>query len=300
MEFLGILLPIFLIFGIGYIGQKTIGFDVRNLSTMALYLLSPVLVFRTFYGIELQWTHLYMFLYCMGLFLSLVLLTTLIGRAKGYNTPETCGMILASVFMNGGNYGVPLVLFVFGNEGLDYAVFLMVVQALLMSTMGVYYAAKGSPEGGGVRSALTAVRRVPVAYGVLVGLAFTWLGVPLSEPILQAVDLVANATIPIIMIVLGMQLAQISIRKLKLEKLSYSLSLKMLVSPAIALVITLLLPVEPMLKQIMILIAAMPTAANTTLLALQFQTDADFVSSATLISTSLSVITLPLLMFWLV
>lgn len=300
MEFLGILLPIFLIFGIGYIGQKTIGFDVRNLSKMALYLLSPVLVFRTFYGIDLQWTHLYMFLYCMGLCLSLIILTTLIGRIKGYSTAETCGMILASVFMNGGNYGVPLVLFLFGEQGLDYAVFLMVMQSLLMCTMGVYYAAKGSPEGDGIRSALNSVRRVPVVYGVFVGLAFTWLGIPLSEPILQAVNLVADATIPTIMIVLGMQLATISIRELKLEKLSYSLALKMLVSPAIALAIAILLPVEPMLKQIMVLIAAMPTAANTTLLAVQFQTEPDFVSSATLISTSLSILTLPVLMAWLI
>ncbi|MEH7510395.1 AEC family transporter, partial [Priestia megaterium] len=44
MEFLTILLPIFGIFALGFIGQKKIGFDTKTISTMALYLMSPVLV----------------------------------------------------------------------------------------------------------------------------------------------------------------------------------------------------------------------------------------------------------------
>jgi predicted permease len=52
MEFLSILLPIFGMLTIGFIGQK-IGFDTKTISTMALYLMSPVLVFRTFYTFAL-------------------------------------------------------------------------------------------------------------------------------------------------------------------------------------------------------------------------------------------------------
>lgn len=54
--------------------------------------------------------------------------------------------------------------------------------------------------------------------------------------------------------------------------------------------------IDPMLKAIMILMAAMPSATNTTRYALQFGTEPDFVSSATLISTLLSLITLPVLL----
>lgn len=41
MEFLLVLVPVFGIFAIGYIGQKTLGFDIQTLSKMSLYLMSP-------------------------------------------------------------------------------------------------------------------------------------------------------------------------------------------------------------------------------------------------------------------
>lgn len=72
-----------------------------------------------------------------------------------------------------------------------------------------------------------------------------------------------------------------------------------MVSPVIALGFTLILPVDDMTKQIMILVAAMPTAANTTLMAVQFNTRPEVVSSATFISTMLSIVTLPVLLWML-
>lgn len=48
MEFLLILLPVFGIFAIGFVGQKTLKFDIPNLSKLTLYLMSPFLAFNTF------------------------------------------------------------------------------------------------------------------------------------------------------------------------------------------------------------------------------------------------------------
>ncbi|GAA3314282.1 hypothetical protein GCM10020331_006430 [Ectobacillus funiculus] len=125
---------------------------------------------------------------------------------------------------------------------------------------------------------------------------FQFLNIPLGESLQQAIDLVANATVPTIMIVLGMQLAKISVKHLEREKISLSLVTKLAISPAIAYVFTLFfLPVDEMVKQIMIIMAAMPTAANTTMYALQFNTEPEFVASATLLSTSLSLATLPVI-----
>jgi predicted permease len=97
------------------------------------------------------------------------------------------------------------------------------------------------------------------------------------------------------MIVLGMQLAKISIKNLAKEKISLSLMIKLAISPVIAYLLTLFFSIDGMVKQIMIIMAAMPTAANTTMYALQFDTEPEFVSSATLISTSLSLATLPII-----
>ncbi|WP_230130071.1 AEC family transporter [Bacillus sp. CECT 9360] len=297
MEFLSVLLPIFGIFVLGFIGQKKFHFDTKGISTMALYLMSPVLVFRTFYTTEFKLEFVYMVVYTFGLCTALILVVYLISFLKKYSMSETCGMILASSFMNNGNYGTPVVFLLFGAVGLDYAIVLMVVQQLLMCTVGVYYAAKGSPEGNGVRSAINAVKRMPIVYGAMAGFVFQYIHIPLSAPVLSAVDLVADATIPTIMLTLGMQLANISIKQIEKSKISISLILKLAISPVIAYFITLFLPVDEMVKQIMIVMAAMPTAANTTMYALQFNTEPDFVSSATFISTTLSLATLPIVFF---
>jgi predicted permease len=297
--FFEVILPVFLIFAIGFVGQKTLGFDTKNLSKMAMYLLSPVLVFRTFYVNEFTSDHVYIILYTILLCFFLIFFTYLVAWLKKYSRSETCGLILSSSFMNNGNYGTPVALLLFGTAGFEYAVVLMVAQSMLMATVGVYYAAKGSPENEGFRSAVKSVLKMPIMYGAIIGLLFQWISVPVSDSILQAVHLVADATIPIIMVILGMQLAKISIRTTAKEKLIYALSIKLMVSPLIAFLLTLVLPVEPMIKQLMIIMAAMPAAANTTMYALEFNTEPDFVSSATLVSTLLTLITLPV-MFWLV
>ncbi|MBD1381570.1 AEC family transporter [Metabacillus arenae] len=295
MDFLLILIPIFGIFALGFIGQKKIGFDTKTISTMALYLMSPVLVFRTFYTTKFDLTYLYMTLYTFALCFSLIVVVYFIAFIRRYTVKETCGMILASSFMNNGNYGTPVVLLLFGAAGLDYAIVLMVIQQLVMCTVGVYYAAKGSPGGNGVRSAIRAVQRMPMVYGAALGSMLQAFHVHLGNSMTQAVDMVADAAIPTVMIVLGMQLAKISIKKIEREKVSLSLITKLAVSPAIAYILTLFLPVDEMVKQIMIIMAAMPSAANTTMYALQFNTEPEFVSSATLISTTLSLATLPVI-----
>lgn len=154
MEFLLILLPVFGIFAIGFIGQKTLKFDIPNLSKLTLYLMSPFLAFNTFYTNALTIDYAYLAIYIFALCLSLILLVSLISFLLGYNLQDRCALILASAFMNNGNYGTPVVLLVFGAVGLDIAVVLMVLQQLAMSTIGIYFAAKGSKDANGMKTVM--------------------------------------------------------------------------------------------------------------------------------------------------
>ncbi|MCY7760833.1 AEC family transporter [Bacillus spizizenii] len=299
MEFLFVLVPVFGIFAIGYIGQKTLGFDIQTLSKMSLYLMSPFLAFDTFYTNKLTMDYVYLSIFVLGLCLILVLFVYFLSFYHKYPNQDRCAMILSSAFMNNGNYGTPVVLLVFGTAGLDTAVVLMVLQQLIMSTIGMYYAAKGGSEVGGFKMVMARVIRMPVAYGALLGAILQLMRISIPKEVMTGVEVVGNAAIPTIMIILGMQLALISFKHIEYRKISYSLLLKLMVSPVIALGFTFILPVDDMTKQIMILVAAMPTAANTTLMAVQFNTRPEIVSSATFISTMLSIVTLPVLLWML-
>ncbi|MRH44266.1 AEC family transporter [Aquibacillus halophilus] len=301
MNFLTVLIPIFSVFAIGFIGIKLLKFDIKPISTMAIYLMSPFLAFRTFYENQLNMDYVYLGLYLILLCIISIFICYVIGFIKKWDKKNTSGLILASSFMNNGNYGTPLVLIVFGEKGFHYAVILMVLQQLIMCTIGIYFAAKGGSESNGVKvSPLKEVIKVPIMYGALLGIALNAIDVNIGAEVMTAVNMVSDATIPTIMIVLGMQLAKITLKNLEFGKLSVALLLRLILSPVLAYFITLALPVDEMVKDIMILMAAMPTAANTTMYALQFDAKPEFVSSATLISTLLSVITLPLILMLLI
>ncbi len=297
MQFLSVLLPVFGIFLLGFVGQKKFAFDLPNLSRLTLYLMSPFLCFEAFYKHALSMNYVYLALYTVVLCFAAIALVYAIAKWRGYATQEICALILSSAFMNSGNYGVPVVLLAFGAAGLDVAVVLMVMQSLIMNTVGIYYAAKGSPYSTGAHHALRAVLRMPIAYAALGGIACQALGLRIPDNIMTCVSLVGSATIPTVMILLGMQLAMIRLQKIEVGKVALAIVLKLLVSPLIALGLTLLLPVDPLTKQIMILIAGMPTAANTTLLAVQFNTRPDLVSAVTFLGTLLSLITLSVILW---
>lgn len=269
-------------------------FDIKSLSKMALFLMTPVLAFRTFNQNSLSWNYVYFGVFLILLCFFLILINYGIGFFRGWDSSSICSSILSSSFMNNGNYGTPVVLFVFGKAGLNYAVILMVIQQLIMCTVGLYFAAKGSLDEDNRISPLKEVLKMPIVYGAILGLLCQLFSVKIGTDFYTAISMVADATIPTVMIILGMQLADISLKKLEKERIAYSLVIKLAISPMIAFVIALFLPVDHMIKQIMVITAAMPTAANTTMYALQFNTKPDFVSSATLLSTLLSLIALPI------
>ncbi|MDZ5711397.1 AEC family transporter [Jeotgalibacillus haloalkalitolerans] len=298
MNVLSVIAPIFIIFAVGFFGQKHLQLNTKTASTLALYLMSPFLAFRTFYTQPIQEEFLYLCLYAAGLCFILIGSVYLYGRVRRLQQKEISALVLSSAFMNNGNYGTPVILFAFGSAGFDVAIMLMVIQQLLMSTVGIYTAARGSESGGSVKPALKAVVRMPIAYGAFAGLALQLSDVQLAIPLFNAIDLIADAAIPTIMLILGMQLASIPWKFSDPQNLSVALITRLVLSPIVALGLTLLLPVDELTAAIMIIMAATPAAANTTMFAIQYGAKPEFVSRVTLFSTVLSVVTVPIVL-WL-
>ena len=262
---------------------------------MSLYIMTPVLVFETFYTNVLDSDYLFITIFALGLCAVLILLVYLISYIRGYSTKEKCGLILGSVFMNNGNYGTPVALLLFGAAGFDYAIILMVIQTIVMATVGIYFAARGSDIGGGFKDTIGVVMRTPIIYGAVAGWLFQVTGITIGSSFMTTLDLVGNAAIPTIMLVLGMQLAKISLKNVEKEKVFYAVTLKLAIAPIIAWGIGYFLPVDMLLKQLMVVMAGMPAAANTTMYAIQFNTEPEFVSVCTFVSTILSLVSLPVI-----
>ena len=299
MDLLLIVLPAFLIFGAGFIGQKLLKLDIKSISTMSLYLMLPFLTFDTFYSNELNVEYFYMFLFTCLLALIMMTLTVLFGFFIKADKTQMSAMLLGTIFPNSGNYGAPVAMFAFGAIGFQYAVIFMVIHAFLMNTIGIFIASYGSEKTTSIKDSLMAVIKMPVLYGFLFGVLFQLLRIELPSTIQDGISLVGSASIPTVMLILGMQLAEIKPQKFELKYVNTVTIFRMLISPLLAVVLVNFMPVNDMIKNVYILLAAMPIAANTTLLAVQFNVKPDLTSFTTLVTTLLSLVTIPLTLLFI-
>src|SRR5699024_2185655 len=103
------------------------------------------------------------------------------------------------------------------------------------------------------------------------------------------IEFVGDAAIPSVMVVLGMQLAQIQIKNLHLGNLTFVLIVRLFLSPVIAFLLTIILGVDPLLQKILIVMSALPTASTAALLAIQYDADSELVSGSVFITTLVSI-----------
>lgn len=287
--FFEVVLPVLFVFAVGYMIQKWKKLDIKAVSTVALYTFVPSLVFETFYEADLNGDYIKMLLFSAALLVSIIVINKLFKWVMNYSKTTESGLVLSTAFMNSGNYGAPIVLFAFGQEGFNYSVSFLVLQAMIMNFFGVYYAARGE---AGFKLAIKSVFQMPPTYAVIVALFFNLTNIPMPENLFSSFQLIADAAIPGVMIVLGMQLAEISVKRMEWGKISYAMTVRLLVSPLIAFILVQILPMNELLGNVLIVSAAMPSAATTTMYAVEFDTEPELVSGVTLVTTLVSIVTI--------
>ncbi len=294
-----VLLPIVVITGLGYALERAFPLDARTLNRVSLYVLSPCLLFATLLRTEISGGEAVRLSVLMVLVVAVMSIVAYgVARALRLDAAQRSGFMLAVTFMNSGNYGLPATRFAFGEIGFQYAVVGYLTQAFLSQTFAVYVA---SMSGGNRRAALTQVLRMPMIYAALLAIGLRLLGVPLDERngavavgVFRGVRLVADATLPFLLLILGMQLRRRTPVG-ALAPVSTATGLRLLASVPLAFVIAQVLGLGGLPMHVGVLQAAMPTAVNTTILALEFDTWPQFVSNVVVTTTLGSLVTLTLL-----
>ncbi|AKG74906.1 AEC family transporter [Salinicoccus halodurans] len=297
MELIMIVLPVFLVFGIGYISQKLLKMDIKSISAMALYILLPLLTFDTFYRNELTVDYLYLFIFSIIITVILIGITILAGWFMKSTKEDISAILLGSLFPNSGNYGAPVMLFALGAVAFDYAIVLMVLHGFIISTVGIFIASFGSGATISVKDAVISIFRIPVIYGAAAGLLFQLADISIDDKLMDIIQMTGNASIPVVMLILGMQLAQIKKENFELRNINAVVIIRMVISPVVAMVLVLFMPVDETMKMVFIILNAMPVAANSTMLAVQFNVKPNLVSFSTLVTTLLSLLTIPLFLY---
>lgn len=285
-------LPVFLLAGLGWIARRFLNVEVKDPATIAVYLLTPGLMANSILNAQIVAAEIGKII-AFGLAFTgaMILLTLTLGRLLKWTPTERNAAVLTGAFMNCANYGLPVVLFAFGQAGFDRAAVFVVLESLLMYTVAVFFAARGRLDW---RQAATAVFKLPMIWAASAALIVRLSGYQLPEVILKPIGLLSNGALAVFIIILGMQVAGIQIKGARLQ-VGVATLLRLVISPLVAMAVVAWLKPEPLTGKVLILEAAMPAAVNTTLLAVQFDCEPDQVSGVTLLSTLASLLTVT---FW--
>ena len=188
------------------------------------------------------------------------------------------------IFGNTGNLGLPLALFAFGEDGLGYAVVAFAVMAIYSFTIGIWMV-----SGGG--SPLKALKE-PLVWGTLLGALFLWQGWQTPTFVTNTVELIGQMAIPLMLITLGVAVARLSPKGL-LRPLLLS-AIKVAACVALAWGVGRYFALPPVAFAVLVLQISTPVAVTSYLLAEKYGADADAVAGLVVVSTLLSVLTLPL------
>ncbi len=283
------ILPIFVVIGAGYTLARALRLEAKPFSRLAFYVLAPCLTFVSLVQNRINGDELGRIVLFISLStLAVGVITWLIARVLRLSRPVESALLLSTIFVNCGNYGIPLNLFAFGESAQARAIVYLVVLATLSNTVGVYLAARGRASG---RQALRNLVKVPLVYAVLLAGVVSISGITVPEPVFKAIELIGSASVPVMLLILGMQLAQTSItRHLKITSLATFI--RLIVAPILAFGLAALLGLRGVTRQTMIVEASTPTAVTSTILALEFDTRPDLVTSVVFLSTLLSPLTI--------
>jgi predicted permease len=298
--FLEVLLPVALVALVGYVLRWRLPLDQSTLNRVVIYGMNPALIFTSLVVADLSGPNaLRMLTLAVGVALVMGALAATVALSLGVRGGSLSAVLMVSMFMNSGNYGLPAARFAFGEEGFTQALFYFVAQSVLGQTLGVAVAAAGSVRGerGLARQVLVRTLRMPQVYATLAGLLVRGAGFdPAAQtgPLLggfRALALLGEASLPMMLIVLGVQLAG-GVAREEPRLVALTSFLRLIVSPLVAYGLGRVLGMDQLSLAVGVMLAGMPAAVSSTIIALEFDSRPSLVVATVVATSLLSLLTL--------
>lgn len=285
------IVPIFLIIAATLVVTHFVDVRPDVLSRTVIYLFAPALSLTTFANTDMALGDVGgLVAAAAGGTLLLALLAMLLARRLSLPRATASTFTLTVFVMNTGNFGIPFMDFAFGDAGLERAILITAGLALVLNTVGVYVASRGRSS---VRVALRNVVATPLIYAVVAGLLLNVTATTLPLPLDRAVRLLADASIPVQLVVLGLQLREAYEARRQLLQRWRPVALASLarfgLGLAVGVGVALLLGFSGVTRDVYILEMAMPTGVFSAILSTEFGGDPDFAAATILVTTVASV-----------
>lgn len=227
--------------------------------------------------------------------LSSLLLIGWLCNVCGMDRPTRGAAMLAAAFPNATYLGLPVLEATLGQSARGIAIqYDLFACTPLLLTVGVWVAMRHGTMSPG-KLPFTSLLKVPPLWAALVAVVFNLLSIPLPEGLHHWLQTLANGVVPLMLISLGLSLSIKREHLSAMRSLGPILGVQLMFMPLVALGMSSILAMDGMLKQAVILEAAMPSMVIGLVLCDRYGLNGVVYAAAVTVSTIFSFITLN---FW--
>ncbi|HZD60260.1 MAG TPA: AEC family transporter [Anaerolineae bacterium] len=294
-ELISIILSILILISIGFLSKKT-GLlkkeDNAVLNNVIIYLTMPALIFRAVFESDVSLSLLKIPLLALVIVALSMGTAFMIARFMRLNRPTFGALLIAASIGNTGYLGFPLTLQFFGIENLVRAVFYDIFGTVIfMFTVGLFVADKYG-EGQERINKVKEIITFPPLLGLIAAFTVKGIGIELPKFTTDVIGFLAGATVPLIMLSIGLALDIGDMGRYKLE-IGITGLVKLALAPLIGLLSASMLSMPQVDTGITILEASMPTAMFSMIVGLKYGLDTDFLPAVIVATTLISLVTIP-------
>lgn len=191
--------------------------------------------------------------------------------------------------------GFPVVLSLLDKEGLTHAVLYDFGASIILWTVVVTLL---QGDGFSLKNWKNILN--PVLGAIIAGFIINTLKIKVPSLIIEALNIMGNAAVPLAMLLVGYQLAGLKLRfSTNGIYLGVVVLIKLFLFPFVTYILMSFLNLDPVLRAAVLIESAMPSMASTPVLVKKFGGDLDFATASVFITTLLSTITIPLILYLL-
>ena len=294
------MIVLFFMLSIGYICGKTKVFSQENnqtLSRAVIYIANPALIINTVTSGQITGSKSYTLL-IIGLsalfYIAVPIIAKLFTIALPFTRRNRKTYEALYCFSNCGFMGIPVINALYGPTAIFYVAIFMIPFNILVYTYGILLLS-GNDANTKVKIDQKKILN-PVVIASILALILYFTGIKTPYVINETVALVGGITTPLAMITIGSNLSYIPVKDVFLDWKMYVYAVfRLLLFPMAIWFVFHFFIQDGMLLNVMVVIAAMPVAANVTLISNEYGGDAITVAKATFITTLLSLGSIPVL-----
>ena len=286
-DVLNVVLPTFITIIIGYVVGRLVKIDMSGVIDIIFWVGLPALAFTSILS------HQIVLIEAAQIFAADVIVTFgcgllawLIFKIK---REKHTGLFLPVMFPNTVNIPFPIISLAYGDSGLFAATLYYIPNVILIYSLGIFIAA-----GRGWRENLINMLKVPTMYAAIIALLLNLNRIAVPALIMRPLDFIGSMVTPAVVLTLGYSLSRIKVTSIITTGLASLVRLGG--GLAIGFLIVYIFQMTGIIRSVVILMAAMPGAVNTYLIAAKYKNEPELVASVVFITTVVSLLLIPFLL----